>query len=127
MRAALVLVVLVLAGCASPPAAEAPEALEKSLRLSPRGYRNASVEVNLQMAEGAEASWRFNASAPLAWDVHTHVGRNVETLANGTDAEASGSFRAPREGVYSLYLQNLDPRAPVDASYRVEGDFAPAS
>ena len=124
MRAALVLCVLLLAGCAAPDASpEGPEALEKSLRLSPRGYRLAVVEVNLNMTEGATASWRFNASAPLQWDVHTHDGTRVETLANGTGAEASGQLTAPRTGVYSLFLQNPDPAAAVDATYRVEGDF----
>lgn len=129
MRVLLVLALLIpLAGCATPdPAPDAGDAetevLEKSVRLAPRGYRTAVVEVNLNLTEGAEVSWRFNASAPLAWDVHTHAGRDLETLANGTDAEASGSFRAPRAGVYSLFLQNPDPTGPVDATYRLEGAF----
>ena len=125
MRLPLVVAVLaaLLPGCAT-QGEEAPAAeVENFVHLAPRGYPSSTVEVNLRMAEGAEASWRFNASAPLVWDVHTHNATDFEVLASGKEATASGTLRAHRDGVYSLYLQNPTSGATVDVTYRVEGDF----
>lgn len=123
MRVPLLVLALLLAGCATSgqdaPAAE----VEDFVRLAPRGYPSSSVEVNVRMAQGAEASWRFNASAPLVWDVHTHDDAGFEVLASGKEATGSGTFQAPRDGVYSVYLQNPTSGGPVDVTYRVEGDF----
>ena len=123
MRAVLLVLALLLAGCATSgqdaPAAE----VENFVRLAPRGYPSSTVEVNVRMAQGAEASWRFNASGALVWDVHTHDDAGVEVLASGKEETASGTFQASRDGVYSLYLQNPTSQGPVDVTYRVEGDF----
>jgi len=123
MRFPLLVLALLLAGCATSgqdaPAAE----VENFVRLAPRGYPSSTVEVNVRMAQGAEASWRFNASGALVWDVHTHNGDDLEVLASGKEQVASGTFRAPREGVYSLYLQNPTSSSTADVTYRIEGDF----
>lgn len=124
MRHVLVLVTLLaLAGCAAKTAEDPGQTLDNFVRVSPKGYPGAWAEVNLRMMEGGKVSWRFNASGPLAWDVHTHNGQQVETLDEGNADVGSGEFQAPRAGYYSLYFQNNDAKSRVDLTYHVQGDF----
>lgn len=122
MRLLLVLAVL-LAGCLGGDADAPPETvLENFVHVAPRGLPSSSVELNLNMTEGARMEWRFNASAPLVWDVHAHNATALDVFASGRDAEASGEFRAPRTAVFSVFLQNPSASR-VEVTYRVAGHF----
>lgn len=124
MRAPLfVVAALLAAGCLGGAPAVEKDVIEERTRLSPHPIRGYWNETNLRVEGGQEVSWSFEATAPLAWDVHTHEGEEVVILANGTHAETRGAFTPPSAGVYSLFLQNMPGQGPVDVTFRIEGEF----
>lgn len=48
----------------------------------------------------------FDASAPLAWNVHSHPGGEVVIHDEGTAAEATVPFTPPSAGTYSYRWEN---------------------
>lgn len=100
------------------PVVPAHNAFAQNITLAPRSI----FEVNVVLDKNASMRYAFDASAPLAWDVHSH--RDVSTVEwrNGTSARESGTFTSPALGVYSLLLEDRGD-SPIAIDIRVEGAF----
>ena len=68
----------------------------------------------------------FEASVPLSWNVHLHMGsepgedeENIEVLVEGNDASGIIRHTPSRPGVVSVIWEN-DGDAPVSATIRVD-------
>lgn len=107
MRLVVLIAALVLAGCSSPPPPATPPAgstYSNQLSLPPRG----STEVNFEMEAGARIHVLANASAAVAWDIHSHPGEGNEVTQwrNGEDRVIDVEFEAPTTDVYSVYFES---------------------
>jgi hypothetical protein len=93
-------------------------ALSQRAHLDPGKF----TEVNLQLKKGESFQWSFTTDPPtvLHYDVHSHVGSQVTTHLQGDNETANGTFTAPFDGIFSLFLDNSNP-SPVDVLYQVEG------
>ena len=90
----------------------------KTMELGQRSF----YEVNLILEEGASFRFSFNASAPVAWDVHSHPPEGVKYWKQGESASDGWEFEAPARDVYSILWEN--PGAlPADLSFEVHGKF----
>lgn len=107
----------------SPTPSPEPELkrLDQALVVRARGAH----EANLQLAANDTIAYRWNASAAIAWDLHSHEGSEVKTWASGKEKLAEGEFTAPTAGVYSLFFQNAEAY-PIHVTYHVEGAFTVA-
>jgi len=82
------------------------------------------AEVNLEMAAGAATDAAFRATGgALEWNVHSHDGDQVATHAEGTGADGTVRFMAPRAGGYS-YLWKNSGSAPVRLTVRLASQGA---
>lgn len=82
----------------------------------------AFYEVNLILEEGAAFSFSYNASAPVAWDIHSHPPEGVKYWEEGEGATGSASFTAPSRDVFSILWENTGA-LPVELSFEVRGKF----
>ncbi|HVM45101.1 MAG TPA: hypothetical protein VM582_04120 [Candidatus Thermoplasmatota archaeon] len=117
MRLLPILVLTGLAGCAAPEAPEPAAAHAVEWALAPGAAR----ELNVEMGAGERIAYRLDASAPVAWDIHSHDDNGrVTTHASGVGRAAEGSFEAPADDTYSIFA-----RAAEGAHVRVdiEGRF----
>ena len=82
--AALVLAVAAMTPCARADivniAWDAGGRFERSLKIAPGKF----VEMCVQLPAGLKIGWSFEASAPLDFNVHFHVGKEVVFAANLT-------------------------------------------
>lgn len=85
--------------------------------------RGRFVEVNALANAGATFEWSFAASAPVTWDLHSHLEGRAATHASGKSSRGEGAaFTAPARGLYSLFVI-LDEGASADVSWSIEGAF----
>ena len=112
-----------LAGCtldgpaAPPPDVPQPERHEEQFTLT--GYD--LKELNFEMAKGARLRIVVEASAPVAWDLHSHSGRNVTTWSEGQGTRVDEAFDVPEDNVYSVFLRALG--ATADVTLALEGNL----
>jgi hypothetical protein len=81
------------------------------------------AEINLEMARGAAVTAEFTSSgAPVAWNVHSHVGEQATIHAEGSSASDTVRFVAERDGAFSYLWQNkgTGPMT-LDVKLRTEG------
>lgn len=81
------------------------------------------AEINLEMAKGAAVTVEFISSgAPVAWNVHSHVGDQAVIHAEGSSASDTIRFVAERDGAFSYLWQNkgTGPMT-LDVKLRAEG------
>jgi len=90
----------------------------KTLTLGQRSF----YEVNLILEKDAAFRFSFNASAPVAWDVHSHPPEGVKYWEEGEGATGGAEFTAPSRDVYSILWEN--PGAlPADLEFEIHGTF----
>ena len=115
MRAALVLGLLLLAGCSEPAGPEPPwhgRDLSDWKQFPAPGLKPCQV---------VELDYRFSATTNLTWDwvsvdrisiefvLHTHAGDDVVELVNVTTDQHAGTFQAQAGQVYSIVWTNTSP------------------
>lgn len=121
LAAALLGLVLALAGCTGTPAGEPENAIERSEMLSSGEF----IELNLVMNDSDALTYRWSTSneTELAFDVHSHSSSGGVEYHEQVDASsAEGGFTAPAEGTYSLLWENRGSDA-VNLDIHVEGSF----
>lgn len=120
--AAMVPLVLLLAGCASPSGGAEPleeTSLDETWNIASRGGR----ELNFEMREGGRVSWVVNASAEVAYDLHSHAeDRTTQYHEQGRGRLWNGTFTAPADDVYSIFVSGTGATSIVRV--HVEGAFA---
>lgn len=90
----------------------------KSLSLGQRSF----YEVNLILEGNASFAFSYNASAPLAWDIHSHPPAGLKEWDAGEGATGAANFTAPERDVYSILWEN--PGAlPADLAFEITGAF----
>ncbi len=82
-------------------------------------------EVDFQIKEGAEVFAEFQASAPVAWDCHTHTDDNTIRIINsGHNDRGVLTLRAPADGVFCFLFSNTGPTLDsIEVSVTLRGDF----
>ncbi|HET6404209.1 MAG TPA: hypothetical protein VFH78_06140 [Candidatus Thermoplasmatota archaeon] len=129
MRLLPILLVLLLAGCSAP--APSPDgdgsAAEHAVDWSIRG--RGTRELNFEMRAGASIAYELEADAVVRWDIHSHVDHNVTTHASGLERAARGTFTAPEEDTYSIFVQATGETSAVvtNVTVRVRGAFTVVS
>lgn len=79
-------------------------------------------EVNLILEQNASFTFSFNASAPVAWDVHSHPPEGLKEWEKGEGTAGGTSFTAPAREVYSVLFENKGA-LPADLSFEIVGRF----
>ena len=117
-RAALaVLLLALLPGCAA-PAPFADAAFDEEWNISSRGSR----ELNFEMQEGGTIRFDVNASIEVKWDLHSHSEEGTTVIhEQGAGRRWNGSFTAPADDVYSIFVAGNGSTAIVKV--RVDGPF----
>lgn len=112
---------LVLAGCASSPADEPANQLERSVTVPAGEF----VEANLQMGENdtIRYEWSTSNGTQLSFDVHSHGQGGVETYETARGAVGQGSFAAPGNDTFSLLWAN-EGEEPAELSFSIAGSFS---
>lgn len=113
----------VLAGCSQQP--PAPENTFEREATVPAG---SFFEANLAMNESAEITydWSTSPEVVLAFDVHSHDGREVRYHDRVNASTHEGSFTAPSQGTFSLLWENTGGEE-ITVEVTVEGEFGLAS
>lgn len=89
--ARVALLALPVAGCTTPPVAPGVPRVVDRLVVAPYAMHEACV----RMARGDRLDWRYESSAPLAFDIHYHEGAAVlSPLVREDSTSASGTFEA---------------------------------
>jgi hypothetical protein len=76
------------------------------------------AELNLQLPAAATVEVGFTASAPVAWNIHSHPAGEVVIHREGIAAEADVPFTADTAGGYSYLWENKNAE-PLDLEIRV--------
>lgn len=109
MRIALALVLL--AGCTSAPAADAPwhgRALDDSwMQWELKSCQVMELDFHYHETQTFAWDWVSVNQVPLRFSVHTHVGRGIVEIVNTTDIQHRGSLTFETETTYSLMWENL--------------------
>lgn len=128
---AVIVLLALLAGCATPSRSPEPPTPASSMTpvvgaetaraqrvwdLAPRGHG----ELDVKMQAGKRIAYVLNMTTPLVWDIHSHDATGVQTHARGV-GDARSTFTAPSEGTYSIYVQAEAEGARVHLD--VSGDF----
>lgn len=109
-----------LAGCAGPSDEPiAPTSLDLDWNVSSRGTQ----ELNFDMQEGGTIRFSINASAPVAWDLHSHDDETRKTVEHlsGEAREVNETFQASVDDTYSIAVRGTGHTAIV--RLHVEGPF----
>jgi hypothetical protein len=92
---------------------------EQALTVPPGGV----AELCGKLRRGASVDWRFDADAPLDFNVHYHVGREaVYPVRMAGSATGADKFVAPKDQTYCWMWQNtLAQPAALKASLHLQG------
>ena len=92
----------------------------KDLELPAKKVRGWVHEVEVPMRAGDMIHYTSEHDGPgnrVAFNVHSHQGKEVTYHAKGTDASVGGAFTAPSEGKFYLMWENVS-EAPVRVRIR---------
>jgi hypothetical protein len=113
------LVLATIAGCAGDPASPRDNVLSRETIID----ADAFVEANLAMNASAELAYEWSTNGTsLAFDVHTHTARGLETFDTHNGTQAEGTFTAPRNGTFSIFWTNEGSQQ-ARLSFSVSGKF----
>ena len=92
---------------------------ERALTIAPGGV----AELCGKLRRGAAVDWRFDADAPLDFNVHYHVGREaVYPVRMAGSATGADKFVAPKDQTYCWMWQNtLALPAALKAALHLQG------
>jgi hypothetical protein len=102
---------------ASPPASDKPFSTSRTEAVAP----GKAVEVNLSFPSASKARATFKASAPVAWNVHSHPAGGMVEHQRGAGTSSEIAFESPNGGVYSFMWKN-EGTAPVTLEITVSAD-----
>ena len=92
--------------------------LEDSVDLPPRKTKGWVLEIRIPLEDGEQLEFEFTTADGVAFNVHSHHGKEVRYLAETEAREASGSVTAP--GTYDHYaMWENTTDAPVPLRYRL--------
>lgn len=83
------------------------------------------VEYKFEMDEGATLAYRWNATAPVHFDLHADTLADPQEFTSakmGTASEDEGSYAAPFDGRHGWYFRNDGP-ARVAITLETSGDY----
>ncbi len=86
----------------------------KDVALPPHKQRGWVHEVEVPMREGETFDYETaheGAGGRVAFNVHSHHGRETTYHVKGTDAQMAGTFSAPWEGKFYLMWENTSGEA----------------
>lgn len=101
----------------APAASDTPLSITRNETIAP----GKAIEINLSFAAAAQASATFKASAPVAWNVHSHPSGGMVEHQKGTSASGALTFQPTDAGVYSFLWKN-DGDTPVTIEVAVRAD-----
>jgi hypothetical protein len=115
-RAALVLALAACGGSTVGPDGQTGP-IDRHLTVAARK----SAEVNLDMPAGSRVTATYTASAPVAWNVHSHPGDQVVIHQEGVDATGTLEVAPATGSAYSLLWENQGEAA-IELDLHVELD-----
>jgi hypothetical protein len=93
--------------------------LARSVTIPPGQF----YEVNTEATVNGSLHWRWTASAPIYYNIHTHFNNQVQNVVEEQSSAASeGNYTVKQAGGHSYLWENTG-NLPVTLDYRVWGDW----